>query len=81
MDKTEAEVNVEQREQVRELLKEHQKVLALPRQPLGWTELAKHEIETRFQAPINLAVRRPPFLKFTAKEEVKKMLENDIITQ
>ena len=80
MDQIDVEVNKEQRQQIRELLKGHKDMFVLPRQPLGRTGFVKHEIETGFQAPIKQTVRKPPFhQKSTAEEEVKKMLKNDII--
>ena len=60
LNKVEVEVDPEQRNQVRQLVKNHQDVFSLPGQPLGQTELVKHDIETQSQAPIKQAVRRPP---------------------
>ena len=80
LNKVEVEVDLEQRNQIRQLIKEHQDVFSLPGQPLGQTELVKHDIVTQSQTPIKKAVRRPPFhLKTTAEREVQRMLQDDII--
>ena len=79
LNKVEAEVDHEERNQIRQLIKSHQDVFSLPGQPLGWTELMKHDIVTPSQAPIKQGVRRPPFhFKTAAEEEVQIMLKNDI---
>ena len=78
LNKVEVEVDHEEKNQIRQLIKSHQDVFPLPGQPLGWTELVKHDIVTPSQAPIKQAVRRPPsHLKTTAEEEVQK--RDDII--
>ena len=80
MSKMETEIAPEQKQQIRNLLAEHQQVFALSGQPLGRTQLIQHEIETGTESPIKQPVRRPPFhLKSAAEEEVKKMLAGDIV--
>ena len=70
----------EERSQIRQLLKDRQDVFSLPGQPLGRTDLVKHDIVTPSQTPIKQPVQRPPFhLKNTAEEEVQRMLRDDII--
>ena len=80
LNKIEVEVDHEEKSQIRQLIENHQDVFSLPGQPLGCTELVKHDIVTPFQAPIKQSVRRPPFLlKNTAEQEVQRMLKEDII--
>ena len=80
LNKVEVEVDDEEKSQIRQLIKNHQDVCSLSGQPLGRTELLKHDMVIPSQVPIKQAVRRPPFhLKTTGEEEVQKMLRDDII--
>ena len=44
LDKVEVEVDHEERNQISQLIKNHQDVFSLPGQPLGRTELVKHDM-------------------------------------
>ena len=79
MNKIEVEVDHEEKSQIRQLIRNHQDVFSLPSQPLGRTELVKHDIVTPSQAPIKQPVRRPPFHLKCMADEVQKMLRDDII--
>ena len=69
-------MELEQRNQIRQLIKGHQDVFSLPSQPLGRTELVRHDIVTQSQAPIKQAVRRPPsHLKTTLEGKVFSTLD------
>ena len=66
--------------QVGNLLKEYADIFAKSKSDLGYTTLVEHTINTGNTAPIKQRPRRLPLAKKEAeKEEVKKMLDNDII--
>ena len=70
----------EQKDSVKQLLKQNESVFATKEQPFGHTSLVKHSIRTDTEAPIKQPVRRPPFhLRSEAQDEVQKMLKQGVI--
>ena len=66
--------------QVGNLLKEYADIFAKSKSDLGYTILVEHTINTGKTAPIKQRPRQLPLAKKEVKkEEVKKMLSNDII--
>ena len=73
LDKIEIDEHQEERSQIRQLMKTHEDVFCLPRQPLGHTDLVKDDIVTPSQPPIKQPVRRPPFhLKSRLKRKCRE---------
>ena len=73
-------LSVEQQKHFFNLLIKHQSVFAASKYDLGRTDLVQHEIDTGDHPPIKQPARRIPLNKRKiAEEEVKKMLEHNII--
>ena len=63
-----------------ELLEEYEDVFQSPDEPLGRTGVVKHTIDVQGHPPIKQAPRRLPYHRQEiVKEELKKMLEQDLI--
>ena len=62
------------------LLKEYEGIFMTPDGKLGRTGLVKHQIDTEGARPIKQPTRRLPIRqKHIVEEEIKKMLDNDVI--
>ena len=80
IDGAEADLSEAQKIKIKDLLQDNLDVFATKDKPFGRTDLVKHRIVTETDVPIKQPVRRPPLhLRTEAKNEVQKMLENEII--
>ena len=80
IDLSNSKLNFEQEKQLKEVLEKYISLFAQnPKRP-GRTKLTKHQIDTGDSVPINLApYRLSPSERKKISEEVKEMLDNDII--
>ena len=63
-----------------ELLEEYEDIFQSPDEPLGRTDVVKHHIDVQGHPPIKQAPRRLPYHRQEiVKEELKKMLDQDLI--
>ena len=70
----------EQKESLRELLKNYSKAFARPGEPLGRTDRVLHSIDTGEAEPVKIPYRRLPLAKkVVAEEEISKMLKEGVI--
>jgi transposase InsO family protein len=79
---SEAEEDIadDQRQILTNLLLEKESVFKLEGQPLGRTDLVKHEIYTGDSLPVKQPVRRPPIhWRETAELELQKMIDSGVI--
>jgi len=75
-----ANLNEVDKQKLQELLLKHRKAFALENEPLGVTNLVKHEIDTGNAEPIaKPAFRTPIAHRKILQEEIRKMLDEGVI--
>ena len=79
-EKVECPLTPQEKTEFRQMLSRNRSVFKLDSEPLGKTELAKHEIRTTTQEPIRQRPRRFPLNKrMEGQEQVEAMLKDGII--
>ena len=77
-----AELNIDESNQLRTVLRKHTNVFAPPSGPTSRTSKIHHDIDTGEEKPIKMRTRRLPIAQQElASIEVKKMLKEDIIEE